>query len=1049
MMRYPAIYGDQVVFTYAGDLWTATTAGGMARRMTSHPGNEQFAKFSPNGKQIAFTASYDGNADVYVIPAEGGEPVRLTYSPASELVLGWTPDNKVLYKSNESSFGPFTARLWMISAAGGPPIPTQILEVGQGSLHADGNRFAYNRSTSHEFNWRRYRGGTQGRISFWNFKDGSYSEMPSGRENSWLPMWVGDVVYYISDKNLGTVNLFSYDPATKQGKQLTQFRDADIRWPNTDGKTIVFERGGDLWTYTIGTGTTKRVDPQVVGDKLSARQRLVSLGNQIADIALSPSGARIAVEARGSLFSVPAKNGETRVLAPDPDWREKSPIWSPDGQTIAFLSDKSGDYEIYSVPQRGGTVQKLTSHGAPAITSILWSPDGKSISFTTQANTLMILDVATKKVTKVFQGTFNNANAYDWSPDSQWIAYVDAGDNLSGAIFVYNVKSGKTTPVTDGYYQDAAVAWDLNGKYLYFVSNRTFNHVQGAFEDTMQMERTQRVYVLPLTKDLTNPLTPASDEEPEKAPEAKPAAAPQAPAAPKGLEVKIDFEGLAGRALALPMPAGNYPVILGKDNGVLYVSEGKLSQFSFADRTPTDITVEPALTGPGAWSFNPNRTKLAYFARGILGVVDVRPGIRIGDGRVNVSGVEAIIDPRKEWRQIYWESWRHLRDRFYDPQYTGVDWNAVGKTYEKLVPFVANRSDLNYVLGLMIGELGTSHAYVGGGDTGGAPPVPIGSLAADYGVKGNNLTFAKIYVGNGFEEENRGPLTMPGLNIQEGDYLLQIDGNPITSKSNPSEYLVNKVGKTVEIVVNSTPSMTGARKLVVRPIGQDSQIRYIDWVEANRRLVSKLSNGKIGYIHVPDTQEEGIVEFIRGYYTQSNKEAMIIDERFNGGGYIPTMFIEKLARRVQTALRQRNGGDIGFPTQVTEGPKVMLINEYAGSGGDLLPWFFKESGLGPLIGKRTWGGLVGISGSANLVDGGFLTAPEFGLYDVKTGKWIAENAGVEPDIEVDARPDLIAQGKDPQLERAIDWLLAELKKSPRKGFQRPDFPKTGGQGGGD
>lgn len=1044
LLRFPAIHGDQVVFTYAGDLWTCTDSGGIARRLTSHPGSEQNAKFSPDGTQIAFTASYDGNPDVYVMPSDGGEPKRLTYSPEPDVVLGWTPGNKVLYKSADGSLGGFTARLWMVPSTGGLPEPSQILEVDQGSMSPDGTKFAYNRAGSHQFNWRRYRGGTQGRISFWDFTNNSYSEIPSGRENSWMPMWVGETVYYISDKQEGTVNIYSYDTKTKQTKQLTHFDDADIKWPSTDGKKIIFERDGDLWTYTIADGKVQQIVPKVLGDKIAARPRLVSLGNQIADISLSPSGARVAVEARGFLFSVPAKNGETRQLVSAPASRERNPIWSPDGQTIAFLSDKTGEYEIYTVPQRGGEAKQLTSGGKYRITNIQWSPDGKSISFTTVGNDLMVLDVATGEAKKVFTAQYTAPNNYDWSPDSAYIAYIDVGKNLTGAMYIYDVKSGKTTQVTEGYYRDDAVTWDLNGKYLYLLSARTFNHVQGAFEDAMQMENPQRIYVLPLTKDLTNPLTPPSDEEPDKS------AKPEKPAeGDKGPTVKIDFDGLAGRALALPMPADSYSGIIGLDGGVLYINDGKLASYDLDQRQQADITPEPILVGPSALSLNAKRTKMAYYSRGVLGVVDLRPGIKLGDGRVGTSGVEAIIDPRQEWRQIYWEAWRYERDRFYDPNYTGVNWNEVGKHYEKYLPYVANRADLNYILGLMIGEFGTSHSYVGGGDMGPMPaPVPIGALGCDFAPAGNYIKFSHIYAGNGFEEQNRGPLTMPGLNVSAGDYLLAIDDHSVRSNTNPSEFLVNKVGKNVELTVNSKPSLEGSRKIVIRPIASDQDLRYIDWVEDNRKKVAQLSGGKIGYLHLPNTSEEGIIEFVRGFYSQGDKEAVVVDERFNGGGYIPTFFVEKLARKYISAFRQRNGADVGFPTNVLQGPKVMLINQYAGSGGDMLPWLFREMGIGPLIGKRTWGGLVGITGNANLVDGGGVTAPEFGLYDIKTGKWIAENNGIDPDIDVDARPDLLAQGKDPQLEKAVDWLLAELKKRPNQQWKRPDFPVNVKKGGG-
>lgn len=1034
LMRAPTIYGETVVFTYAGDLWSTTVEGGVARRLTSHIGTEQFASFSPDGKWLAFTGTYDGNPDVYVMPAEGGEPKRLTFEPGPELVRGWTPDGKVAYVSSFDTPGAFTTGLRLIAPTGGMPIRTKLDEVDGISFAADGKRVAIHRNNSHNFNWRRYRGGTQGRIGFTDLSASTYKEIPGGRENRWHPMWVGNSVYYIGDKNQGTRNLYSYDVNTGRETQLTKYADADIKFPSTDGKSIVFERNGELYRYLIADNTTTKIVPRLAGDLVATRPQLRKLGNFLTNFSISPSGNRVAIEARGELFSVPARTGDVRPFGGDSGSKESNVSWSPDGKLIAFMSDKTGEPRIYTMPQMGGDWTEVATPANHRITGFQWAPDNKKISYTTVTNDLVIFDLEAKMAETVFTGVFNNGNVHRWSPDSKWIAYVNAGKNLFGAVHLYSLESKKSTQIMEGYFNDSAVDFDLNGKYLYFVSSRTFNPTPGDFEFQLNFTNSQRVYVLPLAADTPNPLIRPGDEEPA-------GAAPTPPQKPEAM--RVDLPGIADRAVALPWPAGNYGGVIGITNGVLaFTNQGTLLQFDFNARQPLVL-----MQGLSMADFNPTRTKMAYMAGGIVGIVDIRPGLEAGQGRVNLNDVEAVIDPRKEWKQIFWEAWRWQRDRFYDKNMLGLNWVAIGKQYEKYLPFVAHRSDLNYVIGQMIGELGTGHAYVGGGDMGmPVNAIPTGSLGADYEVASGHVRFKKIYRGLAFEDLRRGPLGGPGVDIKEGEYLLEVDGNAVGSQ-NPHALLIGKANRQVTLTVNSTPTMTGARKVAVRTTTSESELRYIEWVETNRRKVAELSGGRIGYLHVPDTSTEGMIEFAKGYYSQSDKEALIVDERFNGGGMIPTFFIEKLIRETKTMFRQRNGGDIGFPTQAVEGPKAMLINEYAGSGGDLLPWFFRQAKIGPLIGTRTWGGLVGITGSAPIVDAGMVTAPEFGLYDHVEGKWIAENTGIDPDITVDNRPDILAAGKDAQLEKAIEHLLNELKKG-RRPIKVPDFPKVTVSGGG-
>lgn len=1034
LMRFPAIHGDKYVFTYAADLWIASIEGGLARRLTSHPGMEQFARFSPDGRTIAFTASYDGNTDVFTIPVEGGEPKRITFAPESDNLIGWTPDGKIAYKSANGAFGGFMPRLWLVDAQGGFPIRTPIMEIDQGTFSPDGNTLVYNRSGAHTFNWRRYRGGTQGVISFFDLKNVTYSEIPHGRENSWFPMWVGKSVYFISDKNQGTVNLYRYETDSKRVAQLTQYNDADMRWPSTDGKKIIFERDGYLWTYTIANNKIEKLNPRVEGEKLATRPALRKLGNQISWISVSPSGARVAVEARGDIFSVPAKSGETRNLDESPGSRQRFPVWSPDGKTIAYVSDATGEFELYTMPQMGGQPTQITTGGRHMFTSLQWSPDGKYITYTNLDSEILFVELATKKITKLTRGF---QTGFDWSPDSAWIAYIEVGDNLFGAIWMYEVATGKRTKVTEGFYRDDFVSWDLSGKYLYVISGRTYQPTRTGFEFAMQTGDAQRVYVMLLSKDQRNPLLAPDDEEGAEKPK---------PDAEK--KVKIDFDGLDQRMLPLPLPVGDYPFVIGVENGVLYYSRGMLNKFDLNTRQSQPLSAEP-IGGPFMFSLNPSRTKMAYYSGGVLGIADVAPGFRIGAGRVDTNNVEAVVDPRQEWRQIYNEAWRFTRDHFYDPALGGIDFEARAKHWEKLLPYVAHRADLNYVLGLMMGELGTGHSYVGGGDMGQIPPpVPVGALGAEYERAGNYVRLSKIFRGDGFVEGQRGPLTEPGTDIKAGDYLLAIDGKPVRGSINPDSLLVGKVGRPVRITVNSKPEEQGAKTYTVRPLSNDQTLRYIDWVEGNRKKVEQMSGGRIGYMHVPNTSVEGFIGFLKGWFSQSDKQALVIDERWNGGGDIAWYMVEFLSREMVGAVKGRSWDRIlTYPWQTPFGPKAMLINSYAGSGGDLFPWMFKKAGLGPLIGTRTWGGLVGIDGGAQLVDGGMYMAPAFGLYDGRTGEWIAENVGIDPDIRVDLRPDLLAKGEDPQLDRAVQYLLDELKKNPPKPIADPAYPRQRVGGG--
>ncbi len=1041
LMRTPAIHGDTVVFSYAGDLWvTNRSTGELARRLTSHPGLELRPKISPDGKWVAFTGQYDGGSNIFVMPISGGEPKRLTYDVEGDSCLGWTPDGMIAYSTIGGNFINRQARLLLIDPRGGLPVTTKLNEIAELSYFPDGKTIAYNRTNSYAFNWRHYRGGTQGRISVYNFADNKYSELPSKREQSYFPMVVGHQIYYISDKANGTQNLYVHDLNSKSDNQLTQFGDADVRYPSTDGKTIVFERDGYLYSFDIASKKIEKLSPHIASENLVARPYLRSVGSQITSMALSPSGVRLAVEARGEIFSLPAKTGDTRNLTNSQASRERFPQWSPDGKSIAYISDATGNYEVYIRPQLGGEATQLTKNSPFSITAIQMLPDGKSIGIQTTSNEFLLLDVSTKQLKSVVKTQYGIADL-DISADSKWIAYTEQGSNDLSSLYLYEIATGKRTRVTEGFFNDSSVSFDLNGKYLYIVSARTFGPTYGTYEFSLKVENAQRLYVLPLSKATANPLIAPDEEEPETAaapPKGPPSAGP-APMPPASM--KVDLDGLGDRMIALPMPNGNYPFVIGSTNGVFYTANGNLMKFDLTGRESVPILIG----GAGSLTFNPNRTKIAYSAAGNVGIIDARPGNTVGQGKVDVSSVEVTINPRDEWNQMFWEAWRFERDNFYDESYRGMDWNAVGKRYHAYLQYVNNRWDLSYVLGLMLSEFGTSHSYVQGGDFGTAVrPVLVGHLGADYEASGNNIKFKKIYKGLSYEDGKKGPLVEAGVDVKQGEYLLAIDGQPVTANTNPDSLLVGKVGRGVTLTVNSTPSTSGAKKVRVFPIATEMFLRYTDFVEGNRKKVAELSGGRIGYMHISDTAAQGSIDFVRGFYPQIDKDAMIIDERWNGGGYIQPWFVDTLARKVKAKIQRRNSSDTPEEAAI-EGPKAMLINGYAGSGGDFFPWMFRQAKLGPLIGKRTWGGLVGIGAGAPLVDGGTVTSPGFSIYDPSTNEIIAENHGVDPDIDVDNRPDLVALGQDPQLEAAVKYLLDQLKKSPSR-KERTKLPTVGKDG---
>jgi tricorn protease len=1063
LLRQPDISKTGVVFVYGGDLWVVPRSGGLARRLTANPSIKRYPKFSPDGKWIAFTGNYDGNSDVYIIPSEGGEPRRLTYHPAGDGVLGWTPDSRaVLFRSNRFSPSQRVSRLFTVSINGGMEKPLPLQESGLASFSPDGTKLAYNRIDREFATWKRYRGGFQSYISLYDLKNNAYSEIPHTDTTDFYPMWHGDKIYFASDRT-NTVNLFCYDLKAKSAKQLTHYSDYDVKWPSLGPDAIVFEQGGTLKMLDLTSEKVTSIPAEAPSDLTSARPGLRRVESNIRSFGISPSGVRAVFEARGEIFTAPAKKGDTRDITNTPGIREINPAWSPDGRYIAYLSDRSGEYELCYRPQDGsGTETRLTTDGHVYRYGPIWSPDSKALLYTDADMKLWMITLAEKKPTLVDSSTIATIDLGRWSPDSKWVAYTKTLPSQITAIHLYSVDQRKSFQISDGFYADREPTFDQNGKYLYFVSDRTFTPSIIGPEINIGFQNTAGLFALVLSADAPSPLAPESDEEKPKedssrsdsgkADAAKPdnADRDRANRAEKksGTEpVKIDMDGLYRRLVALPVQPGNYAGLTAGNGKLFYMAVaanpgqeedgdgggGALHLFDLTSRE--DKTV---LGGIQGYDLNPAGSKILYKAGPIYGIVDAAPGASVGAGKLTLA-LEMHSDPRAEWKQVFHEAWRYERDFYYDPNMHGLDWNAIGERYAQLVPNVSNRDDLTYLIGELIGELNTSHSYVQGAEPPPVKQVNVGLLGVDFEADNGYYRIKKIYPGENWNPSRRSPLTEPGIKVKAGDYLIAVNGVPLRADTNPYAPFEGLAGKLVTLKVNSSPSDVGGHDVQVRPVESEAGLRYLDWVENNRRKVEQATGGRVGYVHVPDTATGGMTEFGKGFYAQTDKEAMIVDERYNSGGFVPDFFVEKLGRRLLAMGMQRYGMNFKQPGGAVYGPKVILENEWSGSGGDAFPWLFRKAGVGPIIGKRTWGGLVGINGFYDLMDGGGVSVPQFGFWSPQEGKWVAENHGVDPDIEVNNTPDQTSQGHDPQLERAIAYIQDQLKKNPPQKYQHPPF----------
>ena len=1041
LLRFPATNGRDVVFTYAGDLFTAPLAGGEARRLTSHIGYEMFAHYSPDGQMIAFTGEYDGNREVYVIPARGGEPVRLTYTSTNgrddlgdrmgpnNIVMGWTPDGQRIVYRNRTGEG-FPGKLWTVSVNGGMPEEIPLPEGGFCSYSTDGKKLAYNRVMREFRTWKYYRGGMADEI--WVYDGQKVEPITHSDAQDIFPMWVGDEIYFASDRDM-TMNIFVYNTKTKATSKVTDFQDYDVKFPSTDGHLVVFEKGGYLYKLDPATKAFEQIHISLASDLVYARAERMNVGKMRRNsFSLSPDGSRMAVTARGELFDVPVGKGITRNITKTPGSNERSADWSPDGKYVAFIGDGTGETEVYLYDAvEGGEPVQLTFDNDTYIRDLQWSPDSKHILYTDRKNRIVEVDPDAKTSRVVLECPEQEFRGVVYSPDSKWIAYTRPASNQMSVVYVYNLASGTEYPVTQKWYNSSSPAFSTDGKYLLFNSDRDFSPIYSRIEWNYAYGDMGGAYMTMLAAGTPSPLLPTDSEsvapskpESEEAPAEKPAsksrkAAAKASNPAPSVEVKIDPEGLLDRTIKLPI-----------DGARSYFCDGKKVWFSGRGGTKV-FDFETGKTencADGMIMYRAGDKKAISTAGGKWTAVNF-PSAKVGGGEViDVDNMYTTVDYSQEWPQIFDEVWRAFRDGYYLENMHGRDWKAIKEKYSELLPYVKTRLDLNYVIGEMISELASGHAYVSPGDYPKPERIQMGLLGAKMSkADGGFFRIDHIYEGAVYRPELRSPLTEPGMDIAEGDYITAIDGQSLKGVDNIYKLLVGKAGALVELTVNKSAS-EGGRKVVVKPIADEYPLEHYEWVMKNMRTVEEKSGGKVGYIYIPDMGPEGLNEFARWYYPQLDKEALIIDDRENGGGNISPMIIERLLRKTYRMTMSRGSSMNGTTPEGThDGPKVLLINKYSASDGDLFPWSFKANNLGTVIGTRTWGGIVGISGSLPYMDGTDVRVPFFTNYDAKTGEWIVENHGVDPDILLDNDPIKEYAGEDEQLEKAIEVALEQLK----------------------
>ena len=1047
LLRFPAIHGEQIVFSYAGNLYTVPAMGGVARRLTSHEGYEMFARFSPDGQHIAFTGQYDGNTEVFLMPAQGGVPQRLTYTATLDrdevsdrmgpntIVMGWTPDGKkVLFRSRMREFNDFKGQLYLVSTSGELPEQLPLPRGGFSSFSPDGSRLAYNRIFREFRTWKRYRGGMTDDIWIYDFNSKETRNITNNPASDIFPMWYGDSIYFLSDRDENKrMNLFVCSAGGEAPRQLTFFSDYDIKFPSLGDKAIVFEKGGVIHRYDLASETVSAISITIAEDFAASRSGVTRVSQSITNYEIASDGQRALLGARGDIFTIPAKSGPTRNLTQTPGIHERNSIWSPDGQWIAAVSDRSGEDEIWLFHQDGtGDTRQITYNSDVYKYRLTWSPDSRKLLWSDKKLRLQYIDIESQITTLVDQSMYNEFNDYSWSPDSKWIAYIKNNQEMMSRLYLYSLESKTSTPVSDGWFNCSTPAFSTDGQYLFFVSNRDYTPIYSQTEWNHVYRDMARIYLLTLRKDVSSPFQPRSDEVQITAPAPQKKESKAEESKERAFSInsfKIDLDGLSVRLVGLPVAPAQYYNLTSVDHKLYYIRRSSKDEKPLLMLYDLKELKETELGQIDGYEISANTKKMLVKQGASYAIID-SPSAKIElKEKLDLAGMEVNLVRKAEWRQIFDESWRQMRDFFYAPNLHGVDWPAVKEKYRSLVDYVEHRADLTYLIGEMIGELNAGHTYVGGGDLPQPARIKLGLLGAQISQDKESGYFKidKILTGENWQAKNRSPLTEIGVDAREGEYILAIDGQSAAAMPNLFAAFVNKAGKQVQLTLNSEPHTKGSRQVTVVPIDNEAELYYYEWVQKNIAKVNKATAGQVGYIHIPDMGVHGLNEFVKYYYPQLEKKALIIDDRGNGGGNVSPMIIERLQREITWFSFARNTAASVDPGGMQWGPKICLIDEFSASDGDLFPYQFKHLKLGKLVGKRTWGGVVGIRGSLPFLDGGVLNKPEFSRFGLDGKEWIIEGLGVEPDVWVDNDPALEYNGTDQQLDKAIELILEELK----------------------
>ncbi len=1036
LLKEPAISENRIAFVYAKDLWVANTDGTGVQRLTSEGANVSNPAFSPDGSLIAFTCDLNGNEDVYIIPSEGGFPSRLTWHPGKDRVRGFTPDGKsVIFTSRRDSAFHAINHLFTVSVEGGAPCELPIFSIYDGTYSPDGKNIAFNPLPDAFTQWKDYRGGMTSEIWISSLNDYSVEKLPQPEKgcNDINPMWEGDKIYFLSDRE-GEFNLFSFDINSKNIKQLTEHKDFPVLNASAKKDKIIYEQSGYLHIYDLSAGSGSKLTVGVASDLPETGEKYIKGKDFIRIASLSPTGKRAVFEVRGEIITLPAEKGDPRNITETQGANERSPVWSPDGKYIAYFSDEKGEYQLYVENQDGkGEPKRYELPGAGFYETPVWSPDGKKIAYTDNSWSLYWINletgISTKIASEIMYGTEKNIDP-SWSPDSKWIAYTINSEVFIQQIYLYSLEEDRSFLITDGLSDASNPVFDTGGKYLYFFASTDTGPAKHWFDQSnTDLKITKNIYLAVLDKNLPSPLAKESDEEegPEKEENTE-----ETP------HVTVDLKDINYRIVSLPVPADNYRSLQAGKEGILYyLDEGHSTLYSYDFLLrKEDVIIE----GINFYNISEDREKILYSTGGNLwGIIPAWDKSDTGEGKIATENIEIKINPLEEWEQIFNEAWRINRDYFYDPNMHGVDWQGMKEKYSRFLPHLSCCDDLYRVLIWLGSELRVGHHMFYSADSINTPEtIPGGLLGADYEILNGRYRIKKIYGGLNWYPGLRSPLTEPGIEIKEGDYIIRVNGKDVTEKTSIYSFFENTAETIVEITVSSDPSGAESRTFRVVPVATEGELRKRDWIEENIKKVHAATDGRVAYVYVPDTYTDGYNYFKEYFFPQSDKEAIIIDERFNGGGKYPDYYIDILRRDFSCFFSTRYGKDMMTPQSFIPGPKVMIINECAGSGGDLLPWTFRKFGMGTLVGKRTWGGLVGTLGYPVLMDGSYISAPNFAAWD--KDEWIVENVGVSPDIEVEQWPADMISGKDPQLEKAIEIVMEELMKNPPEEFQRPPYP---------